>query len=134
MSLIYCGNNAAYHDLLIGKIILGTRYGCLRKGICRGLYMPYDPKYLGEYIPIDKTKIYCGNKTRLPDEYDRFGSLTNCLQKGIGIGKLEKVKKGSPKSKTKCRQDQIFNSKTGRCVLKKGKIGKEILARKRNEK
>ena len=32
-------------------------------------------------------KIYCGNQTTLPDEYDSFGNLSTCQQKGVGVGK-----------------------------------------------
>ena len=88
MLQIYCGNNGMDSDLRNGRVRLGTRYACMRKGIGVGLNLPYDPRYLGEYMPIDKSVIYCGNKTRLPEGYDRFGSLPNCLQKGVSIGKL----------------------------------------------
>lgn len=84
---IYCGNNARNKNLVLGRARLGTRYGCLRKGIGAGLSMERDPDYIGEYYPIDKTRIYCGNQRRLPTGYDRLGSLPQCLQKGVGIGK-----------------------------------------------
>ena len=87
MSDIYCGNNAANIDLMNGNSIVGTRYECLKKGIGRGMNMPPDPTYTGQYIPIDERKMYCGTNPDLPDEYDYMGNLPHCLQKGVGIGK-----------------------------------------------
>ena len=87
MSTIYCGNNAANTELLSGNSILGTRYECLKKGIGRGMNMPLDPTYGGQYIPIDERKMYCGTKNDLPKDYDYMGNLPHCLQKGVGIGK-----------------------------------------------
>ena len=42
------------------------------------------------FTPIDKRKIYCGNNSEKPDGYDSIGSLSQCLQKGIGIGKRKR--------------------------------------------
>lgn len=91
---MYCGNNALNPQVTSGQVALGTRYSCMRKGIGRGMNLPYDPNYLAPYTPIDNTKIYCGNDLLLPDGYDRFGSLPECLQKGVGIGKRERALKG----------------------------------------
>jgi hypothetical protein len=88
---MYCGNNLAHKKLMNGQLQLGTRYTCMRKGIGQGKSMPFDNSYLGEYIPIDDTKIYCGNGDILPAGYDRFGSLNQCLSKGIGIGIKKKA-------------------------------------------
>lgn len=128
MTQIYCGNNGADSGLRNGSYRLGNRYTCMRKGIMIGLYMPYDPKYLEEYCPIDKTKIYCGTQTKIPLGYDNFGSLPHCLQKGIGIGRKQRANKESKKT---CRTDQIYNPDTGRCVLKDGKIGREIMKKRK---
>ena len=87
MSDIYCGNNAANIDLITGNSILGTRYECLKKGIGKGMNMPPDPTYTGQYIPIDERKMYCGTNPNLPNDYDYMGNLPHCLQKGVGIGK-----------------------------------------------
>lgn len=94
---IYCGNNNSHPPLQMGELQIGTRYRCLRKGIGRGFYLPYDPKYTSDYDPIDTRKIYCGDKDNLPEGYDRLGSLHACLQKGVGIGKRKRAEKG-PKS------------------------------------
>jgi hypothetical protein len=91
MSRIYCGNNRENIDLKNGKLQLGTRYNCLKKGIGKGLREPKDPSYAGNYSPIDTRKIYCGNDLILPENYDLFGNLSQCLQKGIGIGKRKKA-------------------------------------------
>lgn len=91
MSNIYCGNNAKSNDIINGNKVIGTRYGCLRKGIGKGKNSPIDNNYIGDYEPIDKRKIYCGNSENLPDGYDLMGSLSQCLQKGIGIGKKQKA-------------------------------------------
>ena len=81
-------------DLLNGSLIIGNRYQCLKKGIGKGLNLPYDEKYTNDYIPIDDRKIYCGNNTVLPDGYYSYGNLPQCLQKGIGIGKRQKALEG----------------------------------------
>lgn len=91
---MYCGNNALNPELVSGKISLGTRHKCLKKGIGKGMNMPYDPSYSQPYTPIDKTVVYCGDKNGLPPSYDRFGNLTECLQKGVGIGKKKHASKG----------------------------------------
>lgn len=83
----YCGNNKLYPDLLKGKVKLGTRFECLKKGIQNGKYLGKDPKYSGDYEPIDTRKIYCGNKSDLPEGYDYLGNPPLCLQKGTGLGK-----------------------------------------------
>lgn len=92
----YCGNNAIHPNLLDGSKILGTRYSCLKKGIGVGLNLPYDENYSHPYEPIDQTQIYCGNNNILPQNYDRFGNLPQCLQKGVAIGKIQKVQRGPP--------------------------------------
>jgi hypothetical protein len=89
MENIYCGNNSLDSDLINKKKILGTRYKCLRKGIGKGMKLPYDYKYNDEYKPIDNRKIYCGKKDEVPIDYDIMGNLPFCLQKGIGIGKMK---------------------------------------------
>jgi hypothetical protein len=86
---IYCGNNNLYSGLVDGSVNLGTRYKCLQKGIGKGRYLPLDLNYIQDYEPIDNTRIYCGNKIDLPNNYDRFGTLGDCLRKGIGIGKRQ---------------------------------------------
>lgn len=91
---IYCGNNALDSDIVNGTSQLGTRYSCMRKGIGTGLNLPYDAKYAGEYEPIDNRKIYCGNGDNLPDGYDRLGNLSQCLQKGVAIGKRQRALDG----------------------------------------
>jgi len=90
MQPIYCGNNAQDDQLIDGTRIIGTRHGCMKKGFGKGFNMPYDPKFSGPYTPIDKRKIYCGNNSEKPDGYDSIGSLSQCLQKGIGIGKRKR--------------------------------------------
>ena len=91
MTSIYCGNNSENSNLKNGNVQLGTRYGCLRKGIGKGLNEPKDPAYAGSYSPIDKRKVYCGKAPSLPKNYDLLGNLPQCLQKGIGVGKRKKA-------------------------------------------
>ena len=93
---IYCGNNQLDPELVNGNRELGTRNTCLRKGIGVGLNLPYDEKYQGEYIPIDNRRIYCGNEEILPNGYDRFGNIAQCLQKGVALGKRQKALRGPP--------------------------------------
>lgn len=104
--ILYCGNNALDPDLLAGDIILGTRYTCLKRGIGQGLHLPLDQKYTRGYEPIDKRRIYCGDKATLPKGYYSMGNLPQCLQKGVGIGKKKKaldVTSKKSRSKTKSR-------------------------------
>jgi hypothetical protein len=96
MAQIYCGNNSQVPQLLAGNMIMGTKYRCMRKGVGKGLHMPYDPNFTGEYMPLDQRRIYCGNQNVLPEGYDSMGNLTQCLQKGIGIGKRQRAEQGPP--------------------------------------
>jgi hypothetical protein len=88
---IYCGNNALNSELLNGNLIIGNRYSCLKKGIGKGLYLPYDGNYNSDFQAIDQTKVYCGNQDNLPENYDVIGNNSQCLQKGIAIGKRKKA-------------------------------------------
>ncbi len=97
MTQLYCGNNAQDPQLLAGNVVLGTPYGCMRKGIGRGLHMPYDPKFAGIYMPIDQRRYYCGNQPDTPMGYTGIGSLSQCIQKGIGIGKRQRAEQGPPR-------------------------------------
>lgn len=76
MNEIYCGNNKLISNRR------GNRYECFRKGVGVGL----NKKELEIYLPITKSKIYCGNKD-LPTNYSKFGTPSECLQKGVGVGK-----------------------------------------------
>ncbi len=96
MPEIYCGNNSSDVGLLNGSKVLGTRSRCLRKGVGRGMYLPYDANYLGAYTPIDERNIYCGDDQQLPEGYSSMGNLPQCLVKGIGIGKKKRAEKGPP--------------------------------------
>ena len=52
---------------------------------------------------VDKETIYCGDKKRLPEGYDKFGSRRQCLSKGYGSafynGDISEMKKARKKSK-----------------------------------
>lgn len=37
-----------------------------------------------------RKKFYCGDKNKIPDEYQRRGSRLECLRKGFGIGNYKK--------------------------------------------
>jgi len=87
---IYCGNNRK-DPRLNSTHRIGTRYGCLKRGIGVGLNMPVDPSYAGEYEPIQNTKLYCGNKTRVPPGYNGYDTLGGCFRKGVGVGKRQKA-------------------------------------------
>jgi hypothetical protein len=94
MNNIYCGNNQLDEDLINGNSLLGTRLGCIRKGIGRGLRMPYNKKFKGPFLPISNRNIYCGDSNILPNGYESFGANFECLQKGIGIGQRQKAIQG----------------------------------------
>jgi hypothetical protein len=111
---IYCGNNRLNRFLIDNSKTLGTRYKCLKIGIQKGKSLPIDNDYTGPYDPIDDTKIYCGNSNRLKNEYDRFGNLAECLQKGIGIGKKIKANENNNDSGDSIDDDNfvfVFNYK-----------------------
>ena len=94
MPKIYCGNNARDSQLIAGEVEQGTPFGCMRKGIGIGLNLPYDARYNGAYEPIDDRRIYCGKSDEAPVGYHHIGSLPHCLQKGVGMGKRLKAKRG----------------------------------------
>ena len=96
MPEVYCGNNSSDVGLLNGSKVLGTRSRCLRKGVGRGMRLPYDPTYLGAYTPIDNRNIYCGDQEQIPEGYSAMGNLPQCLVKGIGICKKKRAEKGPP--------------------------------------
>lgn len=86
---VYCGNNRRHPDIVQGRKVVGSRYKCFKKGFGQGFKKPV-LNHLDEYEPIDKTRIYCGNKRVLPEGKDRFGTPTECLRKGFGVS--QKVK------------------------------------------
>lgn len=87
---IYCGNNRNNKNIISGEKKIGTRYSCLKSGFGLGYYKIPINSYENKYVPIDTTKIYCGNSAELPPNYDRFGTLRECHSKGVGIGLLKK--------------------------------------------
>lgn len=52
---------------------------------------------------VDKETIYCGDKKRLPEGYDKFGTRRQCLSKGYGSafynGNISDMKKARKKSR-----------------------------------
>jgi len=90
---MYCGNNRRNPKVRSGEQVIGTRYGCLKKGIGVGLGLPYDPDYSNRFVPVDDRKIYCGTANELPDGYDLMGSNSMCYSKGVGVGRAQKAKK-----------------------------------------
>ena len=98
---IYCGNNLLNSELVSGEKKLGTRYGCMQKGIGAGLYSKNTEKYNQNYEPIDKRKFYCGNKEILPTGYSDFGNLNQCFSKGFVLGQKIKNKEQDDKSQPK---------------------------------
>ena len=120
---IYCGNNALYPSLLSGGSKLGTRHECLKKGIGVGINLPVDDTY-EKYKPIDKTKKYCGNK-KLPVGYDRYATLLECLQTGVGIGKKIKYNKiRSSRSKRGKKYEKRSRKSSGRSRKSSGRSRK----------
>lgn len=90
---MYCGNNRRSPKLRSGQAVIGTRYGCLKKGIGVGLSLPYDPEYNNRFVPIDSRKIYCGDAVDLPEGYDILGTNSMCYSKGVGTGRKIKANK-----------------------------------------
>lgn len=96
MQRIYCGNNNNDPRLTNRTHVIGTKNQCMRKGIGRGLNLPYDVQYEVPYTPIDPRSFYCGNGRVVPNRYFADGSPSKCLQKGVGIGKATRVSRGRP--------------------------------------
>ena len=88
---IYCGNNKNNKKLISGEADIGTRYECFKKGFGIGFNQPIDPEYLDDYEPIYQNNIYCGNKDDEIEINYKPGTLPQCLQKGVAIGKLKKA-------------------------------------------
>jgi hypothetical protein len=91
---MYCGGNRLHRPLLNGEVELGTRYQCMKKGISKGLNLPYDNNYLNDYEPLYPLKLWCGKSDQLPENYDKIGTPPECLRYGIGIGKRKKALDG----------------------------------------
>lgn len=104
MPELYCGNNSLNKNLVKGKVKMGTRYSCLRRGIGVGLNLPCNADYKGKFAPIDKRKVYCGKSKTLPTGYDLFGNLAQCHSKGVGVGMRKKAEKG-------CRRKSVKKSR-----------------------
>jgi len=88
---IYCGNNSLHPDVVNGNAVIGTKFRCLKKGYGAGFYGEIDLNFLNDYEPIDRRKIYCGNREEIPEGYDRHGNLPSCFQKGFATGKRERA-------------------------------------------
>ena len=89
MAGIYCGSNRLNPQLVGngGLKTIGSRHQCLRKGIGQGLHMPLDPSYNNPYQPIDPRRFYCGDNAVLPAGYSANGTLQQCFNTGIGVGR-----------------------------------------------
>jgi len=107
---MYCGNNRLSRKLANGAQI-GDRLGCLRRGIYIGLNLPYDEEYTGQYEPIDNTRLYCGTRLNLPENYDRIGQNHECHRIGVGIGKRIKASKSTRKNRQKRRSRRSKRSR-----------------------
>lgn len=113
-SSIYCGNNYLDPRVVSKEVVIGNRYSCLRKGVGVGMHLPDDESYL-EYRPIDTRKIYCGLKEPTPEEYDYTGSLSQCFQKGVGVGKKKRITENrgdSRRSNSNGSNDSFYSAKT----------------------
>jgi len=141
-----CGNNAEDPNPI------GTRHGCLKKGIGVGYYkVPLNLKYAGSYTPIEKR--YCGNKTVLPAGYDRMGTCGECYNMGVGVGMAKKAKEhiagadgegadgegsvngGSCKSqRRKSSKRKLSRRKLSRRKLSRRKLSRRKLSRRKLSK
>lgn len=82
---MYCGKN------ILRKENFGTNYECLKKGIKIGEEKTKD-NYEIYLKNEDLQKSYCGKDEKLPNGYDKFGELPECLSKGFGIGKFKNLR------------------------------------------
>ena len=91
MAGIYCGSNSLNPQLVAngGVKTIGSRHQCLRKGIGQGLHMPVDLGYNSPYQAIDPRRFYCGDNVALPAGYTANGTLQQCFNTGIGVGRRQ---------------------------------------------
>jgi hypothetical protein len=91
MAGIYCGSNSLNPQLVAngGVKTIGSRHQCLRKGIGQGLHMPLDLGYNSPYQAIDPRRFYCGDSAVLPAGYTANGTLQQCFNTGIGVGRRQ---------------------------------------------
>lgn len=83
---IYCGDDTT---LPPDYDRMGTRGSCLKKGIGLGMSLPDSQRdaFLRKPPKPPKTEnLYCGNAEVLPNGYDGFDTLSNCLKRGVGVG------------------------------------------------
>lgn len=83
---IYCGDADSRPE---DYDIMGTRGVCLKKGIGIGMGMPLAARdaFLDKPLPPPPAeRLYCGNSHILPEGYDDFDTLPNCLRRGVGVG------------------------------------------------
>lgn len=83
---IYCGDSTT---LPSDYDEMGTRAICLRKGIGLGMSIPDGQRatYLAKPPkPAPEQKLYCGNAEEVPQGYDGFDTLSNCMRRGMGVG------------------------------------------------
>jgi hypothetical protein len=142
---IYCGTS---RDLPRGYNKKGSRKGCLSKGVGIGIMLERKAKQEGKTKIFNKSpggeKTYCGNKNRLPDEYDRFGNLAECLRKGVGTGiflehdreDMKKCKENIEKNRKWDREErgEIKEMKEGKGSDKKEKKESKKGSKKRSKK
>lgn len=120
---IYCGTSRNIPNEYSRR---GSRKGCLSKGVGIGIMLERKAKQEGKTKIFNKAlggeKVYCGNKHNLPNTYDRFGSLSECLRKGVGTGIFLEHDKLDIK---KCKENIEKNRKWNREEEKESKEGKE---------
>jgi hypothetical protein len=51
--------------------------------------MPVDLSYNNPYQPIDPRRFYCGNNAVLPVGYSANGTLQQCFNTGVGVGRRQ---------------------------------------------
>lgn len=84
---VYCGNNRLSRDVQSGRHVIGTRHRCLKKGFGTGYHIvPPNRSFTLPYEPLTVDQFYCGNRNVLPDGYERFGTLPQCFNRGVGVG------------------------------------------------
>lgn len=88
---LYCGNNRLDPRVLDGSLIIPDphrgKHLCFKKGIGKGLSLPMDPSYGNGYEAINNEKVWCGVGPIPNASYSRTGSIAQCFQKGVGVGK-----------------------------------------------
>ena len=113
----FCGNAAKLPEGYSGR---ASRFECLKRGygacLASGAAGSKCPE--PRRSPRRRERVYCGNDLMLPEGYDRYGDLYECLKKGYGAclyyGKKQPpaAKKRSPRRRSPSPSRRLRSGKS----------------------